>query len=67
MHEDKMKQGWSGGGYFTGLMLTKNAELFDVGVSIAPVMDFRLYDSIYTENQWGFLKIMKLVMIQLLF
>ena len=45
--------GWSGGGYFTGLMLTKNAELFDVGVSVAPVMDFRLYDSIYTERSMG--------------
>ena len=45
--------GWSGGGYFTGLMLTKNADLFDVGVSVAPVMDFRLYDSIYTERSMG--------------
>tara|TARA_B100001250_G_scaffold133430_1_gene114013 strand:+ start:212 stop:2401 length:2190 start_codon:yes stop_codon:yes gene_type:complete len=45
--------GWSGGGYFTGLMLTKNADLFNVGVSVAPVMDFRLYDSIYTERSMG--------------
>ena len=45
--------GWSGGGYFTGLMLTKNADLFDVGVSVAPVMDFRLYDTIYTERSMG--------------
>jgi len=45
--------GWSGGGYFTGLMLTKNAHLFDVGVSVAPVMDFRLYDTIYTERSMG--------------
>ncbi|MBC8346665.1 MAG: S9 family peptidase [Candidatus Marinimicrobia bacterium] len=45
--------GWSGGGYFTGLMLTKNADLFDVGVAVAPVMDFRLYDSIYTERSMG--------------
>ena len=45
--------GWSGGGYFTGLMLTKNAHIFDVGVSVAPVMDFRLYDSIYTERSMG--------------
>ena len=52
--EDKIGAwGWSGGGYFTGLMLTKNAELFDVGVSVAPVMDFRLYDSIYTERSMG--------------
>ena len=45
--------GWSGGGYFTGLMLTKNADLFDVGVSVAPVMDFRLYDTIYSERSMG--------------
>ena len=45
--------GWSGGGYFTGLMLTKNADIFDVGVSVAPVMDFRLYDTIYTERSMG--------------
>ncbi len=45
--------GWSGGGYFTGLMLTKNADYFQVGVAVAPVMDFRLYDSIYTERYMG--------------
>ena len=45
--------GWSGGGYFTGLMLTKNGHLFDAGVSVAPVMDFRLYDTIYTERSMG--------------
>jgi len=45
--------GWSGGGYFTGLMLTKNAEYFKAGVAVAPVTDFRLYDSIYTERSMG--------------
>ena len=45
--------GWSGGGYFTGLMLTKNGSRFKAGVSVAPVMDFRLYDSIYTERSMG--------------
>ena len=45
--------GWSGGGYFTCLMLTKNADLFDVGVAVAPVTDFRLYDTAYTERYMG--------------
>ncbi len=45
--------GWSGGGYFTGLMLTKNGSYFKAGVSVAPVMDFRLYDTIYTERSMG--------------
>jgi dipeptidyl-peptidase-4 len=45
--------GWSGGGYFTGLMLTKNTDYFQVGVAVAPVMDFRLYDTIYTERTMG--------------
>ncbi|MBF88478.1 MAG: hypothetical protein CMG75_02265 [Candidatus Marinimicrobia bacterium] len=45
--------GWSGGGYFTCLMLTKNSRHFKAGVSIAPVTDFRLYDTIYTERFMG--------------
>ena len=45
--------GWSGGGYFTCLMLTKNADLFSVGVAVAPVTDFRLYDTAYTERYLG--------------
>ena len=34
-------------------MLTKNSELFDVGVAVAPVTDFRLYDTAYTERYMG--------------
>ena len=45
--------GWSGGGYFTCLMLTKNSDLFGVGVAVAPVTDFRLYDTAYTERYMG--------------
>ena len=45
--------GWSGGGYFTCLMLTKNSDLFTVGVSVAPVTDFRFYDTAYTERYMG--------------
>ena len=45
--------GWSGGGYATALALTKGAEFFDVGVAIASVTDWRLYDTAYTERYMG--------------
>ena len=45
--------GWSGGGYFTCLMLTKNGKYFKAGVSVAPVTDFHLYDTAYTERSMG--------------
>ena len=59
--------GWSGGGYFTCLMLTRNAKYFKAGVAIAPCTDFRLYDTAYTEGRWGCLKQIKLVMTQQVF
>ena len=45
--------GWSGGGYFTCLMLTRNAKFFKAGVAVAPCTDFRLYDTAYTERYMG--------------
>ncbi len=45
--------GWSGGGYFAALALTKTPEAFDVGVAVAPVTDWKYYDSIYTERYMG--------------
>ena len=45
--------GFNGGGYFTALMLTRLSSIFSVGVSISPVVDFRLYDSIYSERSMG--------------
>jgi dipeptidyl-peptidase-4 len=45
--------GWSGGGYFTCLMLTRNGKYFKAGVSVAPCTDFRLYDTAYTERSMG--------------
>lgn len=45
--------GWSGGGYFTCLMLTKNGKYFRTGVAVAPVTDYRLYDTAYTERSMG--------------
>jgi len=45
--------GWSGGGYFTCLMMTKNGSYFKAGVAISPCTDFRLYDTAYTERSMG--------------
>jgi dipeptidyl-peptidase-4 len=44
--------GWSYGGYFTLYTLEKS-DLFKVGVAVAPVTDWRDYDSIYTERYMG--------------
>jgi len=45
--------GRSGGGTSTLNLMFRYAELFRVGVSIAPVPDQRLYDTIYQERYMG--------------
>jgi dipeptidyl-peptidase-4 len=45
--------GHSGGGYLTGMAMTKGAPYFKAGIARAPVTDFRLYDSIWTERYMG--------------
>jgi dipeptidyl-peptidase-4 len=42
--------GWSFGGYMTLLSLTKGADYFKSGIAVAPVTNWRFYDSIYTER-----------------
>lgn len=42
--------GWSYGGYMTLMELTSPDSPFKCGVSMAPVTDWRWYDSIYTER-----------------
>ena len=42
--------GWSYGGYLTALTLMKGGDLFRAGIAVAPVTDWRLYDTIYTER-----------------
>jgi len=44
--------GWSYGGYFTLYTLEKSDQ-FKAGVAVAPVTDWRNYDSIYTERYMG--------------
>jgi dipeptidyl-peptidase-4 len=43
-------QGWSYGGFMTLLCMTKGSDVFAAGISVAPVTNWRYYDSIYTER-----------------
>ena len=43
-------QGWSYGGYMTSLAMTKGADYFKMGIAVAPVTNWRYYDTIYTER-----------------
>jgi dipeptidyl-peptidase 4 len=43
-------QGWSYGGFMTALAMTKGADVFKMGISVAPVTNWRYYDNIYTER-----------------
>lgn len=45
--------GWSYGGYMTLYAMTHAPNVFKAGVSVAPVADWRLYDTIYTERYMG--------------
>lgn len=42
--------GWSYGGYMTSLCMTKSTGVFKMGMAVAPVTNWRFYDSIYTER-----------------
>ena len=47
--------GWSYGGFMTLYSLT-HSDRFKAGISVAPVTNWRNYDSIYTERYMGLLK-----------
>lgn len=42
--------GWSYGGYMTTMMLAKASNEIAAGVAVAPVTDWTLYDTFYTER-----------------
>lgn len=42
--------GWSYGGYMSSLVLAKGGEIFNTAIAVAPVTNWRFYDTIYTER-----------------
>jgi dipeptidyl-peptidase-4 len=42
--------GWSYGGYMTAMLLAKASNEIAAGVAVAPVVDWALYDTFYTER-----------------
>jgi len=42
--------GWSYGGYMSSLCILKGAEYFSTAIAVAPVTNWRFYDTIYTER-----------------
>ena len=42
--------GWSYGGYMSSLCLLKGNDIFNFAIAVAPVTNWRFYDTIYTER-----------------
>lgn len=42
--------GWSYGGYMSSLCLLKGNDVFKAGIAVAPVTNWKWYDSVYTER-----------------
>lgn len=47
--------GWSGGGYLACMLMMRAGDYFSTGIAVAPVSDFRNYDTIWTERYMGLL------------
>ncbi|KAM5345946.1 hypothetical protein ACJ41O_011807 [Fusarium nematophilum] len=51
INKDKVGMwGWSYGGYLTAKTLEVDSDVFTFGLIVAPVTDWRFYDSMYTER-----------------
>jgi dipeptidyl-peptidase-4 len=46
-------RGWSFGGYLSALAVLRRPDVFHAGIAGAPVSDWRLYDTHYTERYLG--------------
>lgn len=46
-------QGWSYGGYMSTLCLEKYPAIFRMAIAVAPVTNWRYYDSVYSERYLG--------------
>jgi len=46
-------EGWSYGGYMALMCLAKRPQIFKIAISGAPVTDWKLYDTAYTERYLG--------------
>ncbi|HNG89761.1 MAG TPA: S9 family peptidase, partial [Saprospiraceae bacterium] len=42
--------GWSYGGYMSSLCMLKGKDVFKSGIAVAPVTNWKWYDSVYTER-----------------
>ncbi len=42
--------GWSYGGYMSSLCILKGAEVFKAAIAVAPVTNWKWYDTVYTER-----------------
>lgn len=45
--------GWSFGGFLTLKVMETGSKVFQYGLAVAPVTDWRFYDSVYTERYMG--------------
>jgi dipeptidyl-peptidase-4 len=46
-------EGWSYGGYMSSLCIMRGSNYFKAAIAVAPVTNWRYYDSVYTERYMG--------------